>query len=178
MKKRSPLFVIFLALMAFMLFTGEACDDNNTSSAEDKQTKQTDKILSEINSELGLPNIKYFQQKRLMKKVYEMCDQEDLICYAYTQSEYSGKLVYLGKCMGFGVPFSAQYTNPEKVVYSGGHNESFGSLPQADPNGLYMPTSSSATWLLMIDPATGETHATYFESVINVSPFPLHKIAK
>jgi len=46
-------------------------------------------------------------------------------------------------------------------------------LPQADPNGLFMPTSSSATWLMMIDPETNKPRPVYIEPEIVVSPFPL-----
>lgn len=71
--------------------------------------------------------------------------------------------------MDFGVPFSAQYTNPEKYIRHTGT-----ILPQADPNGLYMPVSSSATWLMMIDPETKEARPVYIEPEIVVSPFKLH----
>lgn len=47
-------------------------------------------------------------------------------------------------------------------------------LPQADPNGLFMPTSSSVTWLIMIDPKTNEPRPVYIEPEIVVGPFPLH----
>jgi len=49
----------------------------------------------------------------------------------------------------------------------------FGTLPQADPNGLFMPTSSSATWLMMIDPETNKPRPVYIEPEIIVSPFRL-----
>ena len=47
-------------------------------------------------------------------------------------------------------------------------------LPQADPNGLFMPSGLSATWLLLIDPKTGDPVPTYVENEIIVSGFPLH----
>ena len=141
-------------------------------TAEKRQQEQTEKLLTEVNNQVGMPNIINFQQKKLMKMVYELCDKEDLICYAYLKSDYSGKLIYIGKCIGFGIPFSAQYTNPEKIAarYSQG---GFAILPQADPNGLYMPTSSSATWLMMIDPETQKPRPVYIEPEIVVSPFKL-----
>ena len=99
--------------------------------------------------------------------IYEECDRENLICYAYIVAKYSGKLIFIGKCVGYGVPFSAQYTNPERDYMNGA------TLPQADPNGLFMPTSSSATWLLLIDPKTNKPRPVYIEPEIIVSPFPL-----
>jgi len=155
------------------LFLGNSDCDNNVPTAEKQQTQQTNQILDEINREIGLPNLVNFQQKKLMKMIYELCDKEDLICYAYIKSDYQGRLMYIGKCVGFGVPFSAQYTNPEKIANKG-HNYGYAILPQADPNGLYMPTSSSATWLMMIDPKTNEPRPVYLEPEIVVSPFKLH----
>ena len=165
----NKLSLLAVILMACFLALGNS-DCNNNSTAEDQQTKQTNQILDEINREIGLPNLTNFQQKKLMKMVYELCDKEDLICYAYIKSDYHGKLVFIGKCIGFGVPFSAQYTNPMKRLWA----NSAGTIPQADPNGLYMPTSSSATWLMMIDPKTNEPRPVYLEPEIVVSPFPLH----
>lgn len=139
-------------------------------SSDEKQKRETEKLMQEINNQVGLPNIINFQQKKLMKMVYELCDKEDLICYAYIKSDYQGKLVFIGKCVGFGIPFSAQYTNPSKLVRTVGGRF---VLPQADPNGLFMPTSSSATWLMMIDPQTQEPRPVYLEPEIVVSPFRL-----
>lgn len=46
-------------------------------------------------------------------------------------------------------------------------------MPQSEPNGLFMPDSLSATWLMMIDPDTGEPRPVYVEPLIIVSPFKL-----
>ena len=161
--------LILIGCFTFLFLGNSGCD--NTPTAEKQQTAQTNQILDEINREIGLPNLINFQQKKRMKMIYELCDKEDLICYAYIKSDYQGKLVFIGKCIGFGVPFSAQYTNPEKHI---GYTNEGHTVPQADPNGLYMPTSSSATWLMMIDPKTKEPRPVYLEPEIVVSPFLLH----
>ena len=155
--------VVFMCVISFC-FLG--CVDENTDRV---QQKQTEKLMSEAQRQAGMPNIINFQQKKLMKMVYELCDKEDLITYAYIKSDYQGKLFFIGKCIGFGIPFSAQYTNPERFdrFYRT-------TLPQPDPNGLFMPTSSSATWLMMIDPKTNKPRPVYLEPEIVVSPFPLH----
>jgi len=150
-------------------------------SADMKQTQKTKKLMSEAQRQIGMPNITNFQQRKLMKMIYELCDREDLVCYAYIKSDYQGKLIFIGKCIGYGIPFSAQYTNPQRIVdadkegigsFSAG-NDGF-VIPQADPNGLFMPTSSSATWLMMIDPKTNKPRPVYIEPEIVVSPFPLN----
>ncbi len=176
--------LLLLSCLCILMFCG-GCSTSE-KSAEQKQAEQTKLLLTEANNQIGMPNIVNFQQKKLMKLIYELCDKEDLICYAYIKSDYKGKLVFIGKCIGFGIPFSAQYTNPMKIIRSSfqKHADSYmGSsgpqtIPQADPNGLYMPTSSSATWLMMIDPKTKKPRPVYIECELVVSPFPLHKSIK
>lgn len=166
---------LFLSLLFF------GCVEES-SNADTIQAKQTATAMAEAQRQVGMPNVVNFQQRKLMKMIYELCDKEDLICYAYVKSDYQGKLVFIGKCIGFGIPFSAQFTNPEKVVEGdkqlgydiAGYVNYPMMLPQADPNGLFMPTSSSATWLMMIDPKTNKPRPVYLEPEIVVSPFPLH----
>lgn len=158
----------FFVFTLCFLVMNIGCDQISKSS-DAELAQRTEQSMAEANRQIGMPNIINFQQRKLMKLIYELCDKEDLICYAYIKSDYQGKLVFIGKCIGYGIPFSAQYTNPEKIVFQAG----FGTLPQADPNGLFMPTSSSATWLMMIDPETQKPRPVYLEPEIVVSPFPL-----
>lgn len=170
--------IILISILMIISFIFTSCSNNNNSGrsvGEDEQMRQTSLIIDEINRQVGLPNIVNFQQKKTMKMIYELCDREDLICYAYLKSDYNGQLFFIGKCVGYGVPFSAQYTNPQKYFNDPYGDISAGSLiiSQADPNGLYMPTSSSATWLMMVDPKTNEPRPVYIEPEIIISPFPL-----
>jgi len=172
------LYLIILMFISLILIV--SCDDAVKDSAQREQSKQTALAMNEAQRQVGMPNIINFQQRKLLKMVYELADKENLVCYAYIKSDYQGKLFFIGKCIGYGVPFSAQYTSPTKVADvedvapynpTGYH---FVTVPQADPNGLYMPTSSSATWLMMIDPKTNKPRPVYIEPEIVVSPFKLH----
>ena len=138
-------------------------------SADITMKKQTEQAMQEANAQIGMPAIKNFQERKLAKMIFELRDKEDLICYVYLKSDYTGKLIFLGKCIGFGLPYSVQYTNPMK---KGSYHNST-ALPQADPNGLFMPEGLSATWLMMIDPKTKKARPVYIEPEIVVSPFPL-----
>lgn len=164
--------VIFLMILT-IVFVLTSC--NYKKTADQIQAEQTEQLMGEVSAQIGMPNVVNFQQKKLMKMIYEFCDKEDLICYTYLKADYTGKLVFIGKCIGFGIPFSAQYTNPntlKRFNFSGGWDRYI--VPQADPNGLFMPTSSSATWLMMIDPKTERARPVYIEPQIVVSPFQLH----
>lgn len=176
-----------LLLAAFlMVFTmgANTCfqSGKKEGSADQIQANATKKLLSEAQRQVGMPNIVNFQQRKLMKLVQELCDQADLVTYTYIKSEYTGKLIFIGQSVGYGVPFSAQFTNPARIVdteIEGGVRSKIGDagevqvLPQADPNGLFMPTSSSATWVMLINPEDGKFYPVYIETEITVAPFKL-----
>lgn len=163
--------IFLLALLLIAIF---GC--KYEKSGEAQQQEQTEQAYNEMQKQLGMPNIVNFQERKLAKMIFELRDKEDLITYAYVVSKNTGELKFIGKCIGYGLPYSIQYTNPEKLVNRYGEVISMGeeaySLPQADPNGLYMPQGLSATWLMMID-KNGEARPVYIEPEIIVSPFEL-----
>ena len=83
----------------------------------------------------------------------------------------TGKLVFVGESIGYGIPAATQYTNPQKHVYGSTGNY---TLPQADPNGLFSPASAEGTWVLMKDPNGDKVVPVYIEPRIIVSPFKLN----
>lgn len=149
-------------------------------TADMHQQRETARLLSEIDKVVGMPDITKFTEKKLAKTILELRDQEDLITYTY-YIDMQGNRNFLGKSIGYGLPYSVQYTNPQKLVDA---EQSLGinviddsgriqSMPQADPSGLFMPEGLSATWVMLIGP-DGKPHPVYVESEILVSPFPLH----
>lgn len=163
---------ICIALVATLFMV--SCDTERKTSADAEQQRATENSMKEANRQVGMPGIVNFQEKKLMKQIYELRDQENLICYAYYLDLYGGKH-FLGQCIGYGIPYSTQFSNPEKIVHRQTHNGgSFGTLPQPEPNGLFMPDGLAATWLLLLD-ADGTPHPVYVEPSIIVSPFKLHE---
>lgn len=173
----------FLLLCSLFVFV-TSCElprDKN-SSVTDIQ-KKNDELLSESNKQMGLPAITNFQEKKIMKQIYESRDNANLVCYAYFYNTYTGSIgAFIGKCIGYGLPYATQYSSPTMIwdaERQGGANQKLEDageiqvIPQAEPNGLYMPESSSATWLLLIDPTTNKPNAVYIEPDVIVSPFPL-----
>jgi hypothetical protein len=115
-----------------------------------------------------------------MSWLYELRDKPKLKCYYYTKCDMTGKYVYEGTCIGYGVPYSAQYSNPEKIVEGDkaigydlmGIGDYLMIIPQAEPNGMFMPESSSATWVIITDPNDPkEIYAEYQESRITVTKY-------
>ncbi len=144
-----------------------ACGET-TMTAEQKDSQATAQLQAQGQAQVGLPRINAFTEKRLATKLAELRDKPNLLTYTYLLG-MDGRLRCLGKSVGFGIPYSTQITNPAKAD---GGSYGYYTLPQAEPNGLYMPESAAATWVMLVD-AKGEAQPTYVESDITVSLIPL-----
>jgi hypothetical protein len=156
---------LFVALIAVSLL---GCDIKDSSDT--KQQKQQEIMLQEGTSQVGMPAIKNFRERKILKDILELRDQEGLITYTYLFSQYTGKLIFLGESIGYGIPAATQFTNPQKEVRTA--NTTI-TLPQADPNGLFSPSSAEGTWILMREPNGKKVRPVYVEPRIVVSPFKL-----
>lgn len=157
------IWILTLMLVVVLSFTGCAEMENTADEVQEKATKA---LMSEAQNQIGMPNIKNFAERKMMKEVLEKCDDPELITYLYTMN-LEGKLIYQGRGIGFGIPYSVQYTNPQYIAESWS-STGFAILPQPDPSGLYKPDGLSATWYMMIDEETGESYVEYFEPEIIV----------
>ena len=157
-----------LKIMCFLIFfTSIMMGCKEMKSNDTKQRELQESSLSQAQAQIGMPAIKNFQERKLLKMILELRDQENLVTYTYLQSKMTGRLVFVGKSIGFGMPYATQYTNPMRYQYNGA------TLPQADPNGLFYPDNALGTWIMMIDPQKGQPRPVYFEPEVVVSPFPL-----
>lgn len=135
------------------------------------QAKQQERILQEGTSQLGMPAIKNFREKRTLKMIYELRDQEGLSTYTYVVAEQTGKPVFLCDSVGYAISDATGYTNPDKVMMNSSYG--FGTMTQAEPNGLFTPDVSEANWVLCIDPAKEKPLPVFVSSKIIVSAFKL-----
>lgn len=136
--------------------------------------------MQQSSDAVGYPEVTNFFEKAQLKEIYELRDDPNLICHWYTMNNMTGKWVYQGKCIGYGIPYTTQFTQPETLQRAAlpalnvngddkGWNEYFSeTLPQADPNGLYSAPSTSATWILSVD-GKGDISPIYVEQEIMVT---------
>lgn len=175
MKKKFLAIGIIGVLMASML-TG--CGQRETASS--KENSYTQDLMEQSSNIVGYPDVTNFFEKAQLKEIYELRDDPNLICYWYTKNDMTGKWIYQGTCIGYGIPYTTQFTQPDTMQRAAlpvldingndkGRNEYYTEvLPQADPNGLYSSASTSATWILTTD-KDGNIKPTYVESEITVS---------
>lgn len=157
------------AMLACCLFLA-ACEpipaDSNATQAE-----QQERILQEGTAQTGMPAVKNFRERRTLKMIYELRDQEGLSTYTYVVAEQTGKPVFLCDSVGFAISDATGYTNPDKVMHP--YSGVWFTMTQAEPNGLFTPDVSDANWVLCLDPKTSKPLPVFVSSKIVVSAFPL-----
>jgi hypothetical protein len=135
--------LIALAVVSFALM---GCKPE--PSSDSIQRDQQERILQEGTSSIGMPAIKNFREKRLLKMIYELRDQDGLRTYTYIINKMNGKPVFLCDSMGYAINDATGFTNPDKLVRDNG--TAFGTMTQAEPNGLFTPDSSNAYWVMCL----------------------------
>ena len=153
-----------LLLALPVVFALSACDQAPTSTQIERK-KQEEMSLQAVQ-QVGMPAIVNFAEKRMFKDIIELLDRmEPTITYV---TDMNGHLHKRCNSVGYGLPYATQYTNPQRV-YSDAHG--YGTLPQADPNGLYSPASAEGTWVMCV--FDGKPKPVYFEDRVTVSPVAL-----
>ena len=135
--------------------------------SETEESKYTSELMNQAYDAVGFPDVSNYFERQQLKEIYELRDDPNLICYWYTKNDMTGKFVYQGKCVGYGIPYSASLTAPEVPDYYSYEDNAV--LMQAEPNGIYTNgVTSSATWILTVD-EEGNIKPTYVESEITVT---------
>lgn len=122
--------------------------------------------------------------------IYDWSLERDLVIQLYnirnhrvaTHSVWRGDYSIIeGNCpsIGYGLPYDTSLTNPLMATtydengrshsYQGGALTSIG---QAEPNGIFASTNTSATWVMCVGDG-GAIAPVYVESKVTVYPYPL-----
>lgn len=156
-------------LLPLMLLLLAACDE--VSTADKKERDATNALTEQASAQVGMPSVTQFTEKRIVRELYELRDK-NITTFTYTQDMF-GKLHHLCDSIGYGLPYGVQFSNPDKLVnpYGG----TYMSMPQAEPNGLFMPSTAEGTWVICTD-KTGKIKPMYMEPRVITSPFKLNAV--
>lgn len=166
-----PISIAVTLFASITLLMGDGGDCSGQSVADQNDRKATDQLAAQASIQLGLPGITNFTEKRELKMLYELRDQSNLVTYAYYLDLNGGKhKVCPTAAIGYGLPYATQYTNPQKAI-SGIHE--YYTIPQPEPNGLFMPSAAEGTWIICLDPDGKKLDPVYVEPRVIVSPFPM-----
>ncbi len=165
--------------LLFVLSSLVGCGQHIKTSDDIDRIRQ-EKLLAEASAQVGMPAIKNFREKKILRDIIELRDQDGIVTYTYLENmvptivaghtALGGKLTYVGESIGYGISAATQFTNPQKIE-SEERDYGYAILPQADPNGLFSPASTEGTWIMMLDRETGKVRPQYFEPRIVVSTF-------
>jgi len=156
--------LLILPVAAALVIGLSACEPES----DKKQREQSEKIQQDVIDSVGMPDTSNHAEARQANELMELRDKE-VLTWSYLKN-LDGSLTCIGRTVGFGLPYGVQITNPEKKVTD--HDL---TLPQAEPNGLFVPDNAAATWIRLYDPATKKTVPMYVEDNVMASPVRLHK---
>jgi hypothetical protein len=150
-----------MAMLAFVLGCEPASDLKERTDVERQQALYV--------TTQPPPFFDWSLERHLMTKLYEARNNA-VTTYSYLQSPYTGKILSFCPSLGYPIPATSQLTNPQRRV-----PESGVVLPQAEPNGLYTPSSTSATWVMCLGP-DGNVEPVYWESNVATYPRPMKEV--
>lgn len=157
---------------AFCALAIFGCNDDISGST--KETKTTINASNHAANIVGMPAITNFEEKKNLKRIYELRDKPNLVTYTY-RTDMNGNFhsVCPTNSVGYPFPYSTQMSAPKaarvvRPVYPNGSSAEWHIVEadQPEPNQLYMPSSAEATWVLCVNPENGELAPTYVEEKV------------
>lgn len=164
-------------LVFVLLLGGTGCNTRPPSQeAKDRQVVQTQQ--SQYAKGQPIPTYDWSLERDLVIQLYNIRN-ERVATHSVWRGDFS---VIEGDCpsIGYGFPYDTSLTNPLMATtvdefgiahtYQGG---SLTSIGQAEPNGVFASTNTSATWVMCVGDG-GTIAPVYVETKVTVYPYPLN----
>jgi hypothetical protein len=149
---------VFLVFLALQLFVG--CD-----SADQQTARQVNSQQDIYNQTQPLHTYDWSLERQAVQQLYDFRITRAVSTWSVWYSS-TGQVIDGCPSKGFGIPYNTSMTNPEQYLGAGG------SIPQAEPNGLYPGGSTDATWVLCVEPS-GQVFPQYVEPSVIVYTWPV-----
>lgn len=140
-------------------------------SSDKVQNQVQEAQLQQGAAQVGIPAIRNWREKRLLKSIYELRDQE-LRTYTYLVNQATGKPVFFCDSMGFAINDATGFTNPDRI-HDSAPNYGYAIMPQAEPNGLFTPDNSNAYWVMCLSEESKKAVPVFVGTPVIVSPTKL-----
>jgi hypothetical protein len=157
-----------IAGMVFLCAAGgDGCTAPTTQTQ--REAEATDQAMTQIGRNQPVPTFDWSLERRMMTEIYQ-ARQRATSTFSVVQSEFTGKILWSCPSIGFPIPYATQLTNPlqGQEIHVAGQNNAAVVIAQAEPNGLYSPAQSDATWVPCVasngkvTPVYEEKHVTVF----------------
>jgi hypothetical protein len=163
---------LFAMIPLVMMLAQESSCTPSETVADQRERQQTAILTAQASTQVGMPGITRFTEKRNLKMLYELRDDPKLSTIAYIV-DLNGHLHKFCDALGYGFPYATQFTNPERDTYYDSTSTVHFQMPQPEPNGLFMPNSADGTWVMCLNPENKAVQPVYVEPRVIISPFPL-----
>ena len=152
---------LLLMTLTVVLFTG--CEGLSQS---EKDRKSVQSQQSQYAKGQPIPVYNWSMERDLLIKIYNLRN-EKVSTHTVWRSDYG---IIEGDCtsMGYGLPYDTSLTNPTQTEYL--YNGVGGVIGQAEPNGIFASTNTSATWVMCVGLA-GSLEPHYIEGKVTVYPY-------
>ena len=169
MHTKSKLIIAGMLLSGYA-FIASGCNEDDSTRIERQQQEQSS--LQGIKS-VGMPAITQYAEKAMMKTILESRDHM-YPTYTYLYNAMQGTIGQkICDSVGYGLDGATQFTNPMKIDHQ--YTNPI-AISQADPNGLYSPSSTHGTWVLCKIPGKDKVEAQYIEPDVITLTFPKEDI--
>jgi hypothetical protein len=156
--------LLVLPLLVLCMGASDAgCNESDSHESSDVEKQQLVYVKTQPP-----PWFDWSFERHLMIELYKARNQA-VHTYSYVVSQYTGKILASCPSLGFPIPATTQLTNPNKWVAQGA------TLPQAEPNGMYSPPMTHATWVMCLGP-DGKVEPAYWESDVMTFSRPMKEV--
>ena len=152
-----------LAVLFFLAMMG-CTQADEVRRIETKQVANQQKLYVESQPP---PYFERSLERFLMTELYRRRN-EAVATWSYVQSPFTGKILWTCPSVGYPIPGGTQLTNPEQTIGGGG------SIPQAEPNGLFSPSSSQGTYVMCVN-SDGTVSPAYVEDTVRTFSQPMYE---
>ena len=158
-------------VLSVVLCTADSggCTTDTSSGTTTEQSQQASAYSNLINNQPA-PTYDWSQEREIAIQLYN-ARQGAVATFSVVQSPYTGKVLWSCNSIGFPLPYSTQLTNPE-FVYDPPDVQGVYVLPQSEPNGLFPPPESAATWVPCVN-SKGQISPVYEEKDVTVFMQPM-----
>ncbi len=139
------------------------------TSQEDKDQEAVQLQQKQYAAGQPVPAFDYSLERGLVIELYNLRNQE-VATHSVWRSD-TGMVEYDCPSFGYGIPYDTSLTNPQQGLLSH-YNGGITSVGQAEPNGVFASTNTSATWVMCVGLA-GKLEPHYIEAKVTVFPGPM-----
>lgn len=163
-------------ILATLMAVCNACDQSDIKSSQAaKETKAVERQQSQYAKGQPIPAYDWSLERDLLIQLYGLRNQK-----AATHTVWRSDMgVIEGDCAsyGFSLPYDTSLTNPSRALWEEvddgtGIGIASAVVGQAEPNGIFSSTNTSATWVMCVGTA-GQLNPVYVEAKVTVYPGPV-----